>query len=112
MSRKRTKLSTKLKTKLVLEVLKDDKTLNEIAIKEHIKKIFTQVPIYGKKKVHQQCLEDGLQVSLNTVSKYRKQFGLKAILAVKSVSTMVATTGTLRLFCHGAYPMQWIRTWL
>jgi putative transposase len=64
--------------------------VKEIAIKEHIKKVFTQVPIYGERKVHQQCLEDGLQVSLNTVSKYRKQLGLKAILAVKPVSTTVA----------------------
>jgi putative transposase len=64
--------------------------VKEIAIKEHIKKVFTQVPIYGERKVHQQCLEDGLQVSLNTVSKYRKQLGLKAILAVKPVTTTVA----------------------
>ncbi len=64
--------------------------VKEIAIKEHIKKVFTQVPIYGERKVHQQCLEDGLQVSLNTVSKYRNQLGLKAVLAVKLVSTTVA----------------------
>ena len=36
MSRKRTKYSTELKTKLVLEVLKGEKTLNEIASANNI----------------------------------------------------------------------------
>ena len=36
MSRKMTKYSTQLKTKLVLEVLKEEKTLNEIASKNNI----------------------------------------------------------------------------
>jgi putative transposase len=62
----------------------------ELAIKQHIKKVFSDIPIYGERKVHQQCLEDGFQVSLNTVSKYRKQLGLKAILAVRPISTTVA----------------------
>jgi putative transposase len=41
------------------------------------------MPIYGEKKVHQQLLEDGYKVSLNTVSRYRQELGLKAVLAVK-----------------------------
>ena len=36
MSRKMTKYSTKLKTKLVLEVLKEERTLNEIASENYI----------------------------------------------------------------------------
>jgi len=36
MSRKMTKFSTRLKTRLVLEVLREDKTLNEIASANNI----------------------------------------------------------------------------
>ena len=36
MSRKMTKFSTQLKTKLVLEVLKEERTLNEIASEHNI----------------------------------------------------------------------------
>ena len=39
-------------------------------IKNHITKVFEQIPIYGEKKVHQQLLEDGYKVSLNTVARY------------------------------------------
>ena len=62
----------------------------KVAIKTHIQKVFKEIPIYGEKKVHQQLLEDGFSVSLNTVSKYRKELGLCAVLAVKPVSTTVA----------------------
>jgi len=50
-------------------------------IKNHITKVFEQIPIYGEKKVHQQLLEDGVKVSLNTVARYRQELGLKAVLA-------------------------------
>jgi len=59
-------------------------------IKEHIKKVYEEVPIYGEKKVHQQLLEDGFSVSLNSVSAYRRELGLRAILAVRPVSTTMA----------------------
>ena len=62
----------------------------KVAIKTHIQKVFKEIPIYGEKKVHQQLLEDGFSVSLNTVSKYRKELGLHAVLAVKPISTTVA----------------------
>ena len=60
------------------------------AIKEHIQQVYEEIPIYGEKKVHQQLLEDGYSVSLNTVSRYRKELGLKAILAVRSVNTSIS----------------------
>jgi len=60
------------------------------AIKEHIQKVYEEIPIYGENKVHQQLLEDGFNVSLNTVSAYRRELGLKAILAVRPVSTTIA----------------------
>ena len=58
-------------------------------IKEHIAEIFEEIPIYGSAKVHQQLLEDGYAVSLNTVASYRQQLGLKAVLAVKQVNTTI-----------------------
>ncbi len=59
----------------------------EIAIKNHIQKIYEEIPIYGYLKVHQQLLEDGFSISPNTVQKYRKELGLKAILAIKAPNT-------------------------
>ena len=56
---------------------------NKLAIKEEIKSIFEEIPIYGAKKVHCQLLENGFSVSLNTVQSYRKELGLRAILAVR-----------------------------
>ena len=56
---------------------------NIVAIKKHIQKIYEDIPIYGSLKVHQQLLEDGYQVCVNSVQKYRKELGLKAILAVR-----------------------------
>jgi putative transposase len=60
---------------------------NEIAIKTHIQTIFEEIPIYGYLKVHQQLLEDGFNVSVNTVQKYRKELGLRAVLAVRAPNT-------------------------
>ena len=60
---------------------------NEIAIKTHIQNIFEEIPIYGYLKVHQQLLEDGFNVSVNTVQKYRKELGLRAVLAVRAPNT-------------------------
>lgn len=59
--------------------------LNEkkLSIKEEIKDIYEEIPIYGAKKVHCQLLENGFKVSLNTVTAYRKELGLKALLAVR-----------------------------
>ena len=56
---------------------------HKIAIKEEIKSIFAEIPIYGAKKVHCQLLENGFSISLNTVEAYRKELGLRAILAVR-----------------------------
>jgi len=55
-----------------------------LKIKQHIQKIHEEIPIYGALKVHQQLLEDGFCVSVNTVQKYRQEMGLRAVLAVRS----------------------------
>jgi len=57
------------------------------SIKNQIVKVFEKRPIYGEAKVHQQLLEDGFKVSLNTVARYRQELGLKAVLAVKPINT-------------------------
>ena len=56
-------------------------------LKNKILKIFEEIPIYGGLKVHQQLLEEGFRVSANTVFSYRKKLGLKAVLAVKPITT-------------------------
>ena len=110
LSKKRTMIESKLKS---LTISKQSKMLNisrshlyydpiinknSLNIKEEIKNIFSDIPIYGEKKVHQQLLENGFDVSLNTVSKYRKELGLKAVLAVKPASL------TLVDVSHPKYP--------
>jgi putative transposase len=72
------------------------------AIKNHIEDIFEEIPIYGAAKVHQQLLEDGYDVCLNTVASYRQELGLKAILAVKSMNT------TIPMKEHKKYPYKLI----
>ena len=54
-----------------------------LKIKEHIQKVHEDIPIYGALKVHQQLLEDGFSVCVNTVQKYRQKMGLKAVFAVR-----------------------------
>jgi len=64
--------------------------------KEAIKQRITEIAndefmcVYGEKKVHKQLLSEGYSVALNTVSRYRKELGLKAIVAVKPISTTVS----------------------
>ena len=66
-------------------VLYYEPTINEnkLAIKENIKAIFEEIPIYGAKKVHCQLKENGFSVCLNTVTTYRKELGFRAIIAVR-----------------------------
>lgn len=57
---------------------------NKIAICKQIQSIYEEIPSYGYLKVHKQLLEDGFSVSPNTVHTYRKEMGLRAVLAVKA----------------------------
>jgi len=61
----------------------------KLDIKKEIEQVFEKTPIDGVKKVHQQLLENGVNISLNSVTKYRKELGLKAVLAVKQVTMTV-----------------------
>ena len=66
------------------------------AIKNHITRVFKEIPVYGEKKVHQQLLEDGHKVSLNTIAHYHQDSGLKAVLVVKQVNTTILIKGNRR----------------
>jgi len=55
----------------------------KLSIIQEIKNIFEEIPIYGAKKVHCQLLENGFEVSLNSVVSYRQELGLRAVLAVR-----------------------------
>jgi putative transposase len=57
------------------------------SIKDEIVKIFEEIPCYGYLKVHQELLERGHSVCINTVREYRKQLGLRAVLAVRPPNT-------------------------
>lgn len=57
------------------------------AIKTEIEKIFEDIPCYGYLKVHKELLERGHSVCINTVREYRKQLGLRAVLAVRAPNT-------------------------
>ena len=56
-------------------------------IKDEIIKIFEDIPCYGYIKVQKELLERGHSVCINTVRQYRKQLGLRAVLAVKPPNT-------------------------
>jgi putative transposase len=56
-------------------------------IKKEIINIFEEIPCYGYLKVHQELLDRGYSVCINTVREYRKQLGLKAVLAVRPPNT-------------------------
>ena len=75
------------------------------SIKEEIKSIFEEIPIYGAKKVHYQLLENGYSVSLNTVQSYRKELGLKAILAVREPISLTQANIQHPKF---SYKLRWI----
>ncbi|MCX5773577.1 MAG: integrase core domain-containing protein, partial [Fusobacteria bacterium] len=51
--------------------------------------IFERVPIYEARKVHQALKEKGISVSVNAVSKYRKELKLEPILAVKVLNLSI-----------------------
>ena len=57
------------------------------SIKDEIVSIFEDIPCYGYLKVHQELLERGHNVCINTVREYRKQLGLRAVLAVRPPNT-------------------------
>ena len=57
------------------------------SIKDEIVKIFEDIPCYGYLKVHKELQERGHSVCINTVQSYRKELGLKAILAVRPPNT-------------------------
>jgi putative transposase len=74
--------------------------LNKKAIKKRIEEIAEDefMCIYGEEKVYRQLKEESYNISLNSVSKYRRELGIKAVLAVKPVNTTVSDDK------HSKYP--------
>ena len=58
---------------------------NEIKdkLKARILEIHNEIPCYGYIKAQKHLIEDGFSICENTVMKYRKELGIKAVLAVK-----------------------------
>ena len=59
---------------------------NKEAIKKRIQEIAVDdfMCVYGEKKVWRQLLSEGYKVSLNTVSKYKKRYGIKSGISGKT----------------------------
>jgi putative transposase len=57
------------------------------SVKDEIVKIFEDIPCYGYIKVQKELLERGHNICINTVRTYRKELGLRAVLAVRSPNT-------------------------
>ena len=60
--------------------------------------IYTEIPFYGYRKVHQQLIERGFSVGVNHVRFCMRELGLKTIYPTKAVKT---TRGKLE---HRKYP--------
>lgn len=62
----------------------------KLAILRAIDAIYTEIPFYGYRKVHQQLLEDGFQIGVNRVRDYMKELGLKVIYPTTKIKTTIA----------------------
>jgi putative transposase len=60
------------------------------SIKDEIVKVFEDIPCYGYIKVQKELEERGYNICINTVRQYRKQLGLRAVLAVRPPNTSLA----------------------
>jgi len=49
----------------------------KLSILREIDNIYTEIPFFGYRKVHQQLLENGFKVGVNQVANYMKELGLK-----------------------------------
>jgi len=69
------------------------KSSNEMAGKmillKAIDEVYSAMPFYGYRKVHQQLLHDGYCVGVNRVNAYMKELGLKALCPMKKINTSV-----------------------
>ena len=52
--------------------------------------IYTEIPFYGYRKVHQQLLESGFAIGVNRVRSYMQELGLKTIYPTKAIRTTFA----------------------
>ncbi len=62
----------------------------KLSILRAIDAIYTEIPFYGYRKVHQQLLEDGFAIGVNRVRDYMKELGLKVIYPTAKIKTTIA----------------------
>ena len=60
--------------------------------------VYTTMPFYGYRKVHQQLREEGYRIGVNQVGRYMNELGLKAIYPTKKIRTTMAN------LAHKKYP--------
>jgi putative transposase len=51
----------------------------EVRLKHRIDELYTQYPFYGSRRIHRQLQREGEVVGENTVAKYMRQMGIRAI---------------------------------
>jgi len=70
----------------------------KMALLKAIDRIYSEIPFYGYRKIHQQLLEDGFNIGVNRVNDYMRELGLKALCPMKKLCT------TLPNIEHKKYP--------
>ena len=75
-----------------------DNATDKNALLRAIDRIYSEMPFYGYRKVHQQLKEDGTDIGVNRVNDYMNELGLHAICPSKGVNTTVANVE------HKKYP--------
>ena len=59
----------------------------KLELQSKVDEIYTELPFYGSRKIHQQLLENGEKISVNTVARYMSEMNLKAIFPGKRITT-------------------------
>ena len=67
-----------------------DNTADKDVLLRSIDRIYSAIPFYGYRKVHQQLKEEGETIGVNRVNDYMKELGLKAICPSKRLNTTIA----------------------
>ena len=62
----------------------------KMVLLQAIDDIYTEIPFYGYRKVHQQLIESGFSVGVNRVRSCMRELGLKTIYPTKEVKTTLA----------------------
>ena len=67
-----------------------DSSAQKLQLLKAIDEVYTEIPFYGYRKVHQQLLESGYSIGVNRTRNYMRELGLKVIYPTKKVQTTLA----------------------